>query len=380
MKMKILKWVVILFCVVFILGGLYAYRNINYDYSGEKFLKNRSVKLGIEVKQFQVGDGSIINYAEGPDNGPNVVLLHGQMVDWKDYRTVLPELTQNFHVFALDYYGHGKSSKNSDLYNIERIGSDIALFIEEKVGASTIISGHSSGALIAAYIAAKFPENLKAVILEDGPFFATEKGRAERTFSYQQFQNIHNYLTEKPNITYFEYDLKNNPMRIMFNKDGNDNWSKIVAEPARKLFEKDRTKIPVIWYYPPELGVNTLLQLSANLQDKTGDYDLRFGDAFYDFSFFKDIDQETILKQISILACIFHVAPPKDTAPSYYTAEGLLISAMDEKDAKRVNELIPESILVDGFQSMHDIHADQPKEYVKKIIEFLEGLEKKNEG
>lgn len=377
--MKILKWVVILLCVIIILGGVYAYRNITYDYSGEKFLKNKSVRLGLEVKQFQAGDGSIINYAEGPNNGPNIVLLHGQMMDWKDYRAVLPELTKKFHVFALDYYGHGKSSKNPELYNIERIGLDIALFIEEKVGTNTIISGHSSGALIAAYIAAKFPENLKAVILEDGPFFATEKGRAERTFSYQNFQNIHRYLTEKPNITYFEYDLKNNPMRKMFNKDGNDNWYKIVAGPAMKIFEKDRTKIPVIWYYPPELGINTLLQLSANLQDKTGDYDLRFGDAFYDFSFFKDIDQEAILKQISIPVCIFHVAPPKDTAPSYYTAEGLLISAMDEKDAQRVHELIPESILIDGFHSMHDIHADQPKEYINKMVEFLESVEKKKE-
>ena len=262
-----LKFVAILLLVLIIFFIFYVLRNLNYDYSGEKFIKNSAMRLGLKEKQFHFNDGSVINYAEGPNNGPEIVLLHGQMVTWKDYRAVLPELIKSFHVFALDYYGHGKSSKNPDLYNIERIGSDIALFIKEKVGSSTIISGHSSGALIVAYIAAKYPENLKAIILEDGPFFATEKGRAENTFSYKTFQSIHNYLTEKPRITYFEHYLNNDPMRILFNKNGKDNWNKIIAKPATKIFRKDMTKIPIIWYYPPELGVNTLLQLTATLQD-----------------------------------------------------------------------------------------------------------------
>ena len=376
MKIKMLKFIAILFCVLIVLAVFYVLRNLNYDYSGEKFVKNHSLSLGLEEKQFYLKDGSVINYAEGPNNGPDMVLLHGQMVDWKDYRTVLPELVKKFHVFALDYYGHGKSSKNPDLYNIERIGSDIALFIQEKVGSRAIISGHSSGALIVAYIAATYPENVKAIVLEDGPFFATEKGRAENTFSYKTFQNIHNYLTEKPNITYFEHYLKNDPMRTLFNMDGKDNWTKIVAEPAMKRFRKDLTKIPIIWYYPPELGVNTLLQLTANLQDGTGDYDLRFADAFYDFSFFNGIKQEDMLKQISVPTCILHVNPPKNTTPSYYTEEGMLISAMDEKDAKHVKELIRGSILVEGFDSMHNIHEDKPKEFLKKVAEFLDKIEK----
>ena len=364
--------ILVLVVVIFIV--IYAIYNLNYDYSGEKFRKNKASSLGLEEKQFNLKNGNVINYVEGPNNGPAILLLHGQMVDWKDYRTVFPELVKKYHVFALDYYGHGKSSKNPDLYNIESIGNDIASFIQEKIGEKTIISGHSSGALITAYIGAKFPQNVKAIILEDGPFFATEKGRAENTFSYKTFENIHNYLTEKPNTTYFEHYLKNDPMRKLFNEGGKDNWDKIVAKPAMKRFQKDNTKIPIIWYYPPKLGVNTLLQLTANLQDKTGDYDLRFGDAFYDFSFFKGIKQEELLKEITVPTCILHVKPPKNTAPSYYNEDGLLISAMDEKDAKRVKELIKGSILVEGFDSMHDIHGDQPKEYLEKVEEFLKKI------
>ena len=82
------------------------------------------------------------------------------------------------------------------------------------------------------------------------------------------------------------------------------------------------------------------------------------------------------MRQISVPTCIFHVKPPKDTAPSYYTAEGVLISAMDEKDAQLVKELIHGSILVEGFNSMHNIHVEQPKEYLKELVEFLDPIEK----
>lgn len=369
-----LKKILVLGMVVVIVGVIYGYRNLTYDYSGERFLRDQSSNLGIKEKQFHLGDGSVINYAEGPDNGPDLVLLHGQMVDWKDYRAVLPELTEQFHVFALDYYGHGKSTKNPNLYSIKRIGSDIALFIQEKVGSDVVVSGHSSGALITAYIAAEFPDKLKAVILEDGPFFSTEEGRAENTFSYKTFQATHNYLTKKPNSSYFEHYLNNHPMSLFFNKNDKNSWKNIVFEPAMKRFRKDPTKIPVVWYYPPELGVNTIFQLAANMQDGTGDFDLRFSSTFYDFSFFDGINQEEMLKKIRVPVCILHVDPPKDTAPSYYTEEGMLISAMDEKDAQRVNRLIPNSILVEGFKSKHDIHGDKPKEYVNSVLEFLDTL------
>ena len=143
-----MKFIVIIFLVVVVSVVIYAIYNLNYDYSGEKFRKNKASSLGLEEKQFNLKNGNVINYVEGPKNGPAILLLHGQMVDWKDYRTVFPELVKKYHVFALDYYGHGKSSKNPDLYNIESIGSDIASFIQEKIGEKTIISGHSSGALI----------------------------------------------------------------------------------------------------------------------------------------------------------------------------------------------------------------------------------------
>ena len=75
MKTSMLKFVAILLLILIILVVFYVLRNLNYDYSGEKFVKNGSLRLGLEEKQFHLKDGSVINYAEGPDNGPDIVLF-----------------------------------------------------------------------------------------------------------------------------------------------------------------------------------------------------------------------------------------------------------------------------------------------------------------
>jgi pimeloyl-ACP methyl ester carboxylesterase len=60
-----------------------------------------------------------------------------------------------------------------------------------------VIAGHSSGALLAAWIAGNDPDGVAGIVLEDGPFFSTEKGRAEHTFAWLGFEVIHRFLQEE---------------------------------------------------------------------------------------------------------------------------------------------------------------------------------------
>ena len=154
-KILIVIGIVVLAVIIFV--AVFAYRNLNYDYLNEKFLVKKGYKLGFTENIAKLPDGSEIYYIEGPDNGPKLLLLHGQQVNCYDYAKVLPKLSKEFHVFALDYYGHGKSSKNPDKYNAAEIGDDIVWFIENIIREKVYISGHSSGALLAAYVSAKAP-------------------------------------------------------------------------------------------------------------------------------------------------------------------------------------------------------------------------------
>ena len=113
-----------------------------------------------------------------------------------------------------------------------------------------------------------------------------------------------------------------------------------------------------------------MIFLTRNMQGGTGNYDLRFGETFYDFSWFYGVDQKKMLSEIECPTIILHVAPSKETAPSYYDYNGILLSAMDEKDAEEVHTLIKNSTLKSGYESSHDIHADLPEQFVDAMMEM----------
>lgn len=356
--------------------AVFAYRNLNYDYLNDKFLEKKGYKLGFSKNVAKLDDGSEIYYIEGPDNGPKLLLFHGQQVNCYDYANVLPKLSKHFHVYALDYYGHGKSSKNPAKYNAAEIGNDIIWFIENVVKGKVYISGHSSGALLAAYVSAKAPEYIIATVLEDGPFFSTLPGRAEKTISWLGFKSMYDYLNQDEIDTFMEYSLENDYMQEVFNAKDSQAWEKIVKEPALKYLDKHPREIPKIWYYSPGLGINSIYALNANMQDGTGNYDLRFGVTFYDFSWFEGFDTEEILKNIQSPTIVMHVAPNEITAPGYYDKNGILLAAMDEKDAQKVVNLVANSKYIGGFKSAHNIHADLPDEYIEVLLNLKNKIEK----
>ena len=354
--------------------AILAIYTLNYDYLNFNFMENKGAKLGFVEHSYTLADGSVLNYAEGPDNGPPLFLIHGQQVDWQTYAKVYPQLSQHFHIFAVDCYGHGKSTKDPALYTAKRLVTDFALLIEDKINEPVIVSGHSSGALLTALLAAESSELVSGIILEDGPFFSTEPERAPETFAGLDFEVIHNFLNQTDETNYTRYSLQHNYMKNLFNADGNDNWNNIVVKPALNYMDKHGEVIPIIWYYPPKLGINSIYALTANLQDGTSNYDLRFGETFYNYSWFEDFDQATTLSQIKCPAFVMHVAPDKETG-SYYDDNGILLAAMDDKDADRVTELIPNATLYSGFESMHDIHGDQPDEFIQVLLDMKNLLE-----
>ena len=114
---------------------------------------------------------AVINYAEGPDNGPALLLVHGQSTEWEDYARALPDLAQRYHVFAVDCFGHGESTHDPALYSLAAQGAALQAFAAQAIGGSYTVTGQSSGGIVAAWLAANDAENVTACLLEDPPFF-----------------------------------------------------------------------------------------------------------------------------------------------------------------------------------------------------------------
>ncbi len=117
--------------------GVYCDNNLH----AEERLIARALDAGFQEKQATV-DGATVNYAEGPDNGPALVLVHGQGMEWEDYASVLPELSKCYHVSAVDCFGHGESAHDPSLYTCSANGDALIAFAGQVIGGDYIASGH----------------------------------------------------------------------------------------------------------------------------------------------------------------------------------------------------------------------------------------------
>jgi pimeloyl-ACP methyl ester carboxylesterase len=110
-----------------------------------------------------------LNYAEGPNNGPPILLVHGNMGRWQSFTSIIPDLILNMHVFALDLRGHGKSSHAPGTYTLQNHLADVSSFIKNKIGSPVVIFGMSLGGMISLMAAAKYPEMIHGIIIADSP-------------------------------------------------------------------------------------------------------------------------------------------------------------------------------------------------------------------
>jgi pimeloyl-ACP methyl ester carboxylesterase len=117
-----------------------------------------------------------MNYATvGGAGRPALVLVPGQSASWWSYQDAMPLLAENFQVFAVDLRGQGRSTWTPGRYTLDNMGNDLVRFLDLVVGRPAVVSGNSSGGLLAAWLAAfAKPGQLRGAVLEDAPVFAAE--------------------------------------------------------------------------------------------------------------------------------------------------------------------------------------------------------------
>ena len=136
-----------------------------------------------------------INYAEGPANGAPLVFIHGATARWQSYTSVIEELEKDWHVYACDKRGHGKSSWG-DSYTAVAIATDTSEFIKNNIGEPTVLISHSGGAVASLVTAAQIPKLIKSLIVIDPPIFLREES-VKTIYVYDYFLNVYDITTHK---------------------------------------------------------------------------------------------------------------------------------------------------------------------------------------
>ena len=137
-----------------------------------------------------------IHYAECPGPGPALVILHGIAGSHASFLPLLPVLAQQAHVYALDLRGHNLSGRTPGAYQAPDYGRDVAAFLQTVVGRPAVLAGHSMGGLIAVWLAARAPDGVRSVFLEDPPLYITQTPRLQETAFYGIFVALRAYLPQ----------------------------------------------------------------------------------------------------------------------------------------------------------------------------------------
>jgi pimeloyl-ACP methyl ester carboxylesterase len=295
------------------------------------------------------------SYAEGPDNGPPLVLLHAQHLDWFSYSRVLPALSRSFHVYDIDYPGHGATTTPADYpMTAGQIGADLADFIQQQIGAPVYLSGNSSGGLLATWLAANRPQLVRAALLEDPPLFSSEYPRIRQTIAAKSFAT--SYQAAQAHSDDFLLYWIRASARFIERYVGPGASRLLLA--AVNVYRHGHPQQPV------EIGLlhNDTVRLLLRGLDR---YNPRFGAAFYDGSWNQGFSHAEALQKIScpILLMQANTATLKD---------GTLDGAMSEAEAARARSLLRQGQYV-KVDASHVVNLDRPAEFIRILDRFFLG-------
>ena len=329
--------------------GVYWYSNLHWYDKYESALK----KVEAVEKQFTLPNGNLINYGEVANDKPALLLIHGQSGLWEDYALVMPELSRNWHIYAIDVYGHGESSHDESLYYIDVNGNDIITFINKVIGEPTVVSGHSNGALTAAYIAAYGGKNVAGAVLEDPPVFSTEGENWEQSFAYlDTYKNLHNYDLSDKSECWEAYYLRRCYWGQLFMKDAMPG----IADYAQKYHDKHPNEPVRIGFLPSSVWY--VFQFMQK-------YDFTYGEKFYDLSWNHGYTHEQILSDIHVPCVYIHAKEMQDENGTY------LCAASREQAERAVSYISENCTLVETSDSDHMIHTVHMEEYINAVNSLL---------
>jgi pimeloyl-ACP methyl ester carboxylesterase len=243
-----------------------------------------------------------LNYATAGDpSRPALLLVPGQTESWWGYEAAMPRLAEHFEVFAVDLRGQGRSTRTPGRYTLDNMGNDLVRFIDLVIARPAIVSGLSSGGVLAAWLSAYAkPGQVVAAHYEDPPLFASEVRPATGPGIRQSI----------------------GPMFDLWSTYLGDQWS-IGAWEAMRAAAGDR--LPA-WLQSFPIGDEPRQELK--------EYDPEWGRAFWTGTVAASCDHERMLRSVKVPVLLTHHFRMVDETT------GVLMGALADVQAQRVQDLL----------------------------------------
>lgn len=285
----------------------------------------------------------VLNYATtGSAENPALLLIPGQTESWWGYERAMPLLAEHFEVFAVDLRGQGRSTRTPGRYSWDNFGNDLVRFIQLAIGRPTIVSGLSSGGVLAAWLSAyAMAGQVRAAHYEDPPLFASETnpavGQSIRQGIGSHFALMSKYLGDQWTV---------------------GNYEGMLAAAASEL--------------PPHLA--GLMRPSANGEPPQNikEYDPEWARAFWSGTVGVNCDHARMLTQVRCPVLYTHHF-------RIVNDDGWLIGAASDVQAQRAVAMIRaagQPVTYLSFPKMgHSMHGQDPELFASTLVEWARGLE-----
>jgi pimeloyl-ACP methyl ester carboxylesterase len=294
------------------------------------------------IAEYVVDLGEVqVNYATlGDASSPALLLIPGQTESWWGYESAMPLLAEHFEVFAVDLRGQGRSTRTPGRYTLDNMGNDLVRFMDLVVRRPTIVSGLSSGGVLAAWLSAYAkPGQVIAALYEDPPLFASElrpaMGPGIRQCIGPVFDLWSTFLGDQWSIGAWDAMRKGSAARL--------------PEHLRFIPVPDE---------PPQ-----------NLKE----YDPEWGRSFWTGTVSASCDHERMLRNVKVSSVLLtHHMRITDEA------SGFLFGAMSDQQARRVQDLLAGAGVKVEYRSFpdvgHSMHGDRPELYVETLLDWVESI------
>jgi pimeloyl-ACP methyl ester carboxylesterase len=307
------------------------------------------VPHGFEEHTADLGEIRMNYVVSGNPDRPALLLIPGQTESWWGYEKALPLLATHFRAHAVDLRGQGRSSWTPGRYTLDNFGNDLVRFIDIVIGRPTLVSGLSSGGVLAAWLSAYAkPGQVRGAVYEDPPLFASETEPACGPSIRQGM----------------------GPVFAVWSKWLGDQWS--VGNWAGALQAMPREVPPVLLGGLAAMADAQSPRPGAEPPQNLKEYDPEWARAFVTGSVGAGCDHAAMLASVRVPVLFTHHFRRIDSAT------GHLLGAIADHQAHRVRELVEaagQPFTYRSFPEMpHSMHGSDPELYARIVTEWASSL------
>lgn len=241
MLKKLKKILFISFVIIMsVFVGLIGYHNIKTNAEKSRY----SEHLGENLKFVNVNSKKMSCYVKG--NGDKTIVLlsgFGTPSPIANFMPLTNELSKNYKVVVLEYFGYGFSDSTNDTRSNENFVQEIRTALRElKISLPYVLMPHSFSGIYSMYYASKYPEEISAIIgLDDSK---PNQMKNNNYVSKHGYDKIKSFLGVYRIIDYFN----KNYMEEMYFKGIDKN---LYSEDLLNLMHKD-----FVWHYNTTPNIN----------------------------------------------------------------------------------------------------------------------------